>query len=97
MLQRGSGRALMVVALARAVDERRGRAGFVIGEGVVLPIHPADWSYPRAHTMQAAAFALALGLVAAVFWVMGLHALVFGARASADGGSHGGGRCVTSS
>ncbi len=33
VLQRGSGRALMVVALEGTVDERRGRAGFVIGGG----------------------------------------------------------------
>jgi undecaprenyl-diphosphatase len=97
---------------------------------------PADWSYPSAHTMQAAAFALALGLVAgrrvrrwwpalaimvllvglsrvylqvhypsdvlaglvaAIFWVMGLHALVFGAKARGYRDGQGGKACVTSS
>jgi len=97
---------------------------------------PADWSYPSAHTMQAAAFALALGLVAgrrvrrwwpalvlavtlvgfsriylqvhyptdvlaglvaAVFWVTGLHSLMFGPRAWWKRSGSGVGKCVTSS
>ena len=97
---------------------------------------PADWSYPSAHTMQAAAFSLALllvagprirrwwpalvlmvllvgvsriylqvhypsdvvaGLIAAIFWVMGLHVLLFGPRARVHGCGEGGKACVTSS
>jgi undecaprenyl-diphosphatase len=97
---------------------------------------PADWSYPSAHAMQAAAFALALllvaghglrrwwpalalvvtlvgfsriylqvhyptdvlaGLAATVFWVTGLHILMFGPRAWWKRSGSGVGKCVTSS
>jgi len=97
---------------------------------------PVDWSYPSAHTMQAVAFALALGfvagrdfrrwwpalvvmvllvglsriylqvhypsdvvagLVAAIFWVTGLHYLMYGPAARADRGGSGERACVTSS